>query len=112
VKKDILLIGSTLILTIVLAGCGATPLTPNTLAATRTKEAAPPTASTTPDPCSSALIEPVVQKVHSHMREFDDAALLASNTPREQLSNSIANLQRIRREAEDEPIPGSRSRAA
>jgi hypothetical protein len=106
VKKDILLIGSTLILTIVLAGCGATPLTPNTLAATRTKEAAPPTASTTPDPCSSALIEPVVQKVHSHMREFDDAAILASNTPREQLSTSIANLQRIRREAEDEPIPG------
>ena len=39
------------------------------------------------------------------MREFDDAAILASNVPRDQLSGSIANLQRIRREAEDEMIP-------
>lgn len=39
------------------------------------------------------------------MREFDDASVLASNLPREQLSDSIANLQRIRREAEDEKIP-------
>jgi hypothetical protein len=40
------------------------------------------------------------------MREFDDASILASNMPREQLSASIADLQRIRREAEDEEIPG------
>lgn len=39
------------------------------------------------------------------MREFDDASILASNLPREQLSDSIAGLQRIRREAEDEEIP-------
>ena len=39
------------------------------------------------------------------MREFDDASTLASSTPREQLSDSIANLQRIRREAEDEAVP-------
>jgi hypothetical protein len=39
------------------------------------------------------------------MREFDDASILASNMPREQLSDPIAELQRIRREAEDEPIP-------
>lgn len=39
------------------------------------------------------------------MREFDDASILASNMPREQLSSSIADLQRIRREAEDELIP-------
>jgi hypothetical protein len=39
------------------------------------------------------------------MREFDDASVLASNMPREQLSGSIADLQRIRREAEDEPVP-------
>jgi hypothetical protein len=39
------------------------------------------------------------------MREFDDASILASNMPREQLSNPIADLQRIRREAEDEPVP-------
>jgi hypothetical protein len=39
------------------------------------------------------------------MREFDDASILASSTPRDQLSSSIADLQRIRREAEDETIP-------
>ena len=39
------------------------------------------------------------------MREFDDAAILASNLPREELSASIKDLQRIRREAEDEQIP-------
>ena len=40
------------------------------------------------------------------MREFDDAAILAQNTPLEQLSDPIAELQRIRREAEDELVPG------
>ena len=39
------------------------------------------------------------------MREFDDASILASNFPRDQLTESVANLQRIRREAEDEQIP-------
>jgi hypothetical protein len=39
------------------------------------------------------------------MREFDDASVLASHLPREQLSASIQELQRIRREAEDEEIP-------
>jgi hypothetical protein len=39
------------------------------------------------------------------MREFDDASILASNMPREQLSSAIADLQRIRREAEDEQTP-------
>lgn len=106
-KKDTLLIICTLALTIVLAGCGTTPPTPQAVAATSTKEAQPalPTASATPDPCSSALIQAEVQRLHSHMREFDDAALLASNVPREELSSSIAELQRIRRDAEDEPIP-------
>ena len=40
------------------------------------------------------------------MREFDDASILASNIAREQLGDSIAELQRIRREAEDQKIPG------
>ncbi len=39
------------------------------------------------------------------MREFDDASLLASNTPLDQLNPSIADLQRIRREAEDQGTP-------
>jgi hypothetical protein len=39
------------------------------------------------------------------MREFDDASKLAASMPREQLSTPIANLQKIRRDAEDELIP-------
>jgi hypothetical protein len=61
--------------------------------------------STTPDPCGPGQIEAEVQNVQKHMREFDDASILASNMPREQLSTSIADLQRIRREAEDEQVP-------
>ncbi len=61
--------------------------------------------SSTPDPCSTERIEAEVQKVHEHMREFDDASILASNLPLQELSGPIANLQKIRREAEDEQIP-------
>jgi hypothetical protein len=106
-KKELLLIISTLVLTMALVGCGAAPATPQTSAtapATAT-ESVPPTDTVTPDPCSPSQIEAEVQKVHRHMREFDDASILASSTPRDQLSGSIADLQRIRREAEDETIP-------
>src|SRR6266508_5608315 len=107
-NKDLLrIILSTLLLTLVLTGCGSTPSSPTVVvpAATETNELVSPTISTTPDPCSPGQIEAEVQKVHSHMREFDDASILASNMPREQLSTSIADLQRIRREAEDELVP-------
>ena len=110
-KKDLLPIILTFALTIALAGCG-TPATPPpaTAAPPETKSVSPvspvpPTVTATLDPCGSDQIQDAVQKVHRHMREFDDASTLASSTPREQLSNSIANLQRIRREAEDEKVP-------
>jgi len=94
-------------LTILLVGCGTPPATPSTPTAVPPTEAkAAATAITeTADPCSPGQIEAEVQNVHKHMREFDDASILASNMPREQLSGSIADLQRIRREAEDEAIP-------
>jgi hypothetical protein len=110
-KKNHLIIISIFVLTTVLAGCGKAPATPTPLAseATATTESQQPvdssTATLTPDACSPGQIEAEVQKVHKHMREFDDASILASSTPREQLSGSIADLQRIRREAEDETIP-------
>ena len=96
-------------LTILLAGCGGTPAV--IPAGTDTKQVMSPIAestlvpSSTPDPCSPEQIEAEVQKVHGHMREFDDASILASNLPLQDLSDPIANLQRIRREAEDEQIP-------
>ncbi len=64
-----------------------------------------PTVTITPDPCAPDNINAEVQKVHRYMREFDDAANLASSRPRDQLAQSIADLQRIRRDAEDEVIP-------
>ena len=113
-KKSFLCSCAILILMILLAGCAnANP--PPIAEATATAivaEASPtvPSASTveptsTLDPCGRPQLEAEVQKVHKHMREFDDASILASNMPREQLSSAIADLQRIRREAEDEQTP-------
>jgi uncharacterized lipoprotein YajG len=59
----------------------------------------------TTDLCAPGNIEAEVNKVHKHMREFDDTSTVAANMPQEQISNAIIDLQRIRREAEDEPIP-------
>lgn len=94
----------------ILAGCGNLPATPAATAAIPEPSATVVTSTdtplSTPDPCSRPQLETEVQKVHKHMREFDDASILASNMPREQLSDPIADLQRIRREAEDEQVPG------
>jgi hypothetical protein len=104
-----------LILMIVLASCGSPPAATSAATETAVPEVeSSPTATisstlaptSTSDPCSLPQLETEVQEVHRHMREFDDASILASNMPREQLSSSIADLQRIRREAEDEKTPG------
>jgi hypothetical protein len=116
-KKNLLRFISTVVMTVALAGCGGSPVTPAltgtgqamtpatdpTSAIVSTTE--PASSSSTADACSTGQVEADVQRLHSHMREFDDASILASNLPREQLSGSIADLQRIRREAEDEQIP-------
>jgi len=59
----------------------------------------------TPDPCAPENIQAEVQKIHAYMREFDDASTLAASRPRQELAASIADLQRIRRNAEDQPTP-------
>ena len=99
---------SILILTMLMAGCGSNQ--PPTSIVTEETTATPVSTSTiavttTPDLCASDNIQAEVDKVHRHMREFDDASILASAMPRDQLSSSIADLQRIRREAEDEAVP-------
>ena len=113
-KKSVLCSAAILVLIMILAGCG--PPATATPEITKTEVEVEPTEmeatsiplepTSTLDPCSRPQIETEVQDVHRHMREFDDASILASNMPREQLSSSIADLQRIRREAEDEEIPG------
>src|SRR5687767_11049435 len=103
-KKPILLtIASALTLTsiFILSACGNVA-TPPSVVPTATDTAVPTvtvTMTTTPDACATETIRAEVDKVHKHMREFDDAATLAANVPREQLSGPIADLQRIRREA-------------
>jgi hypothetical protein len=97
-----------IILMLLLAGCGnnTTSTPPTTIpSTTATDTAVPPTITMTPDPCAPGNIQVDVDKVHEHMREFDDASILAANVSRDKVSDSIANLQRIRREAEDQPIP-------
>jgi hypothetical protein len=46
-----------------------------------------------------------IKPVNDLQREFNDASELAANLPREQLQPSIADMQRIRRAAEDQMIP-------
>jgi uncharacterized protein YggE len=94
----------TLILATLMAACGNNQAT-TTGPTIATLVSATPTITSTPDPCAQANIELEVQKVHNHMREFDDASALAASVPRDQLSTAIANLQAIRRAAEDQPIP-------
>jgi len=61
--------------------------------------------SPTPDPCSGENLKIEVEKVTQLTRSFNDAAALASNTPREKLNASISELQRMRRDAEDQRVP-------
>jgi hypothetical protein len=80
----------------------ATPTATRTLAPTIV---VPPTPTSTPDPCAPANLPAQIIPVHDLMREFDDASILAQNTPLQYLSPQIADLQRIRRAAEDQPVP-------
>jgi len=67
---------------------------------------APETASTqTSDPCLSDQLNSAIKPINDLQREFDDTSLLASNVARQQLPGLISEMQRIRREAEDQTIP-------
>ena len=118
-KKHLLSFFVPLILLAILAGCGTPPATaivteaPTEVEVEATSTESPVATAEpteTSDPCSMPQLETEVQEIHKHMREFDDASALASSMPREQLSSSIASLQRIRREAEDELVPGCLTR--
>jgi len=62
-------------------------------------------ATLTPDPCSAENLPAEVDRLHKHMREFDDYAALASNTPQAQLVTVIPEMQRVLRETEDQVVP-------
>lgn len=96
-----------IVLAAILSACTSAPVTGNATPETQyiVVTATPPPATNTPDPCASENIEAEVQKIHAYMREFDDASTLAASRPRQELAASIADLQRIRREAEDQFTP-------
>jgi hypothetical protein len=99
-----------ILLMIALVSCGIPPAatsdpTQEIVEPTATENSSSLEPTPTLDPCSRPQLEEEAQEVHKHMREFDDASILASNMPRDQLGNAIADLQRIRRESEDEEIP-------
>lgn len=90
-----------LIATIILSACGNAP-TPTEEPAQLFPTAVP---SVTPDPCAPENIEAEVQKIHKFMREFDDGSSLAASVPVDQLTPVISDLQKVRRDAEDQPVP-------
>ncbi len=88
-----------------LAACATPTPVPATAAPTAPPTPIPPPTST-PDPCAPENLQASIVPVDRLMREFDDASLLAQNTPLgDLLLPAIADLQRIRRDAEDQEIP-------
>jgi hypothetical protein len=103
-KKYSQLIAGLALLAVILSACGTNIPAPAGGSTPNATEALV-TTTTTPDPCAPENLETEVLKVHKYMREFDDASSLAMARPVEQLPDAIADLQRIRREAEDEFTP-------
>jgi hypothetical protein len=85
-----------IILTFLISACSS-QASPNSTAV-----AASPTVV---DPCSAEGLPVEVEKIHKHMREFDDASLIAANAPINQLTDVISEMQRIRRDTEDQSVP-------
>jgi len=79
--------------------------------ASKQPTAAPPAESptvnptSTPDPCVGENLTASVKAVNDLMREFDDTYVLARNLPIAETPTHISDLQRIRREAEDQTVP-------
>jgi hypothetical protein len=89
-----------LILLILLSGCSQDLVTPANASA----------ATATPDLCTSEKLPAEVEKINGIMQEFDNAAVVAAKAPREKLTAPIAELQRIRRNAEDQSTPACLTR--
>jgi hypothetical protein len=98
-----------LVLTLLFTACGNTPAptaVPTTVVVAENPTSTPiPAATGTLDPCAPENLQAEVQNIHKLMREFDDGSSLAASVPTDQLAPVISNLQRIRRDAEDQPTP-------
>lgn len=96
-----------LLCALILSACGPSAMQPATDTAQPAPTAALIAATQTIDPCLPQYARVLAQRVHNHMREFDDASTLAAALTATQLPGAIADLQRIRRAAQDEPVPSA-----
>lgn len=104
IKKLPIFLVLILSIAILLPACGTATPEAQYIVVTATSPAVA-VVTNTPDPCAPENIEAEVQLVHKYMREYDDASSLAASRPREQLADAIAELQTIRRNAEDQRTP-------
>jgi hypothetical protein len=86
---------------LLVGACGVLPSGTPTPGATSTSI---PTA-TAFDPCAPQNLAAQVEPIHRQMRAFDDAFALAASTTRDQLPDSIGELQALRRDAEERRPP-------
>ncbi len=89
------------ILISVLPATGLLPAAPTATAA----DTHTPAPTPTPDPCSPANIQPIALDFNGIASEFDDYSVIAQNTPRQDLSPTISELQRIRRSSDGYVVP-------
>lgn len=92
---------------LILSACGPSAPQPAADAAQPAPFEALAAPTQTIDPCLPEYKRMLAQRVHNHMREFDDASTLAAALTTTQLPGAIADLQRIRRAAQDEPVPSA-----
>jgi hypothetical protein len=75
------------------------------LAAPTLQDTNTPASTPTPDPCDPATTQATALEFNGIAREFDDYTAIAQNIPVQDLADSIAELQRIRRSSEDFQVP-------
>ena len=98
------LIISLVIFSSLLTACGTPPVVVPTHTSSVYTEATALLTST-PNLCAPDNLEASIKAVNDLMREFDDSSQLASNLSKELVPDSITEMQRIRRAAEDQMVP-------
>lgn len=69
-----------------------------------------PAPTTTPDVCSTANLPQQVERLHTLTREFDDTFGLAQTLRIEETVSLVQDMQRIKRNAEDQVVPACLSK--
>ncbi|GAB4548755.1 MAG: hypothetical protein Fur002_25700 [Anaerolineales bacterium] len=97
------LVSAMIIVSTIFSAAGTPPLTQATLTAAPARPAIP---TSTPDPCSPSGIFSGVERVHALTVQFESVAqVITSNALSPASIPMIEELQRIRRAAEDQPVP-------